>query len=108
MRLTPELSSAWSPIIFTRSTIGIGIAQTYVSSHPAKGLFLISPPKDFEFLFEPKFPIGILEVQSQSQSRDGPGEPEYDERWVTRMVVKDVDNEEALMAVGRWLDDIGV
>ncbi|KAG5654755.1 hypothetical protein H0H81_003763 [Sphagnurus paluster] len=107
------------PVIFARS-LGCLIAQTYISSHPASALCLISPPPSNtslskskfptnlpEFNFEPKFPLSFmaaakeLEVlRAQHRLGDDPG--------VDMLSVPDVESPEALAAVEKWLDELGI
>ncbi|KAF8078457.1 hypothetical protein FPV67DRAFT_1465345 [Lyophyllum atratum] len=107
------------PIIFARSLACL-IAQTYISSQPASGLFLISPPASNvsvpksrlpttlpDYDFEPKFPIGIMAkaeemkvLQAQHRLGRDPG--------VDLISVTDVEGSEALAAIEKWLDEQGV
>jgi hypothetical protein len=121
----PELSSDISlagipfpPVIFARSSASL-IAQTYVSSNPASGLFLISPPSSNlvlkgllptplrEFDFEPKFPIAIMASRQEmdllkEESRLG-RDPEID-----KIEVENVEGHEAFLAIRHWLDELGI
>ncbi|KAG5726114.1 hypothetical protein E4T56_gene1294 [Termitomyces sp. T112] len=107
------------PIIFARS-LSCLIAQTYVSSHPASGLFLISPPlsnasvseailpsKLPEFNFEAKFPIAMMApdkemqlLRAQHRFGNDPG--------VDMMPVADLESSHALATIEEWLDLVGV
>ena len=106
------------PIIFARS-LSCLIAQTYISSHPASGLFLISPPlsnasvsealpsKLPEFNFESKFPIAIMATEKEMKlirdhHRFG-NDPEVD-----TISVADLESVYALAAIEEWLDLVGV
>ncbi|GBE83976.1 hypothetical protein SCP_0510350 [Sparassis crispa] len=109
------------PVIFARS-FGSLIAQTYISSYPASGLLLISPPVSNEavpsallpsslreFDFEPKFPCGILYAQGEMKRL------EHNRLWrdpnVDRLMVKDtgaIDGREGQAKIEQWLDEIGV
>ncbi|GLB36306.1 hypothetical protein LshimejAT787_0305940 [Lyophyllum shimeji] len=107
------------PIIFARSLACL-IAQTYISSHPASGLFMISPPVSNssvsklqlptdlpEFDFEPEFPVAIMATAQEMEllrarhrlGRD-PG--------VDLITVPDVEGPQALAAIEKWLDELGV
>ncbi|KAF8898571.1 hypothetical protein BD779DRAFT_1484601 [Infundibulicybe gibba] len=112
-------SIPFPPIIFAHSSACI-IAQTYISSNPATGLFMISPPisntslpetqlptRLKEFDYEPKFPIAIMATAAemnviQNQSRLGK-EPDVD-----KIVVTDIEGRQALQEVENWLDGLGV
>jgi len=107
------------PVVFARSSAAL-IAQAYISSNPASGLLLISPPwsntslsKDLlptalkEFDFEPKFPIGIMGtpkevevLQQKSRLGQDPG--------VDMIQVDDIDSQEAFVRMELWLDDWGI
>ncbi|KAG6901901.1 hypothetical protein C0995_006739 [Termitomyces sp. Mi166 len=107
------------PIIFARS-LSCLIAQTYISSHPASGLFLMSPPlsnasvsKDLlpsklpEFDFEAKFPIAVMATEREmglfrAQHRFG------NDPGVDMMTVPDLQGIHALAAIEEWLDLVGV
>ncbi|KAI0941870.1 hypothetical protein AcW1_009766 [Taiwanofungus camphoratus] len=112
------------PVIIARAS-GALIAQTYISSHPASGLLLVSPPpsnkavSDFspsllptplaEFDFEPKFPCAIVCAEREKEWlkenrlwKDG---------GVDKLIVKDkseIGGQEVFVRIGQWLDDIGV
>ncbi|KZT07015.1 uncharacterized protein LAESUDRAFT_652041 [Laetiporus sulphureus 93-53] len=117
------------PIILARES-GALIAQTYISSHPASGLLLISPPSSNaalssptpttttspllpgplrEFDFEPKFPCAILcseeEIPEMEKNRlwQDPG--------VDKLIVRDregMDGQDGFVKIEQWLDEIGV
>jgi len=106
------------PVIFARSSASL-IAQTYISSNPASGLFLISPPSSNlvskgllptplpEFNFEPKFPIAVMASRQEmdllkEESRLG-GDPEVD-----KIEVENVEGHEAFVAIEHWLDELGI
>ncbi|RDB29630.1 hypothetical protein Hypma_015359 [Hypsizygus marmoreus] len=107
------------PVVFARSAACL-IAQTYISSNPASGLFLMSPPisnaslpKELlptdlaEFDFEPKFPVGIMGTPKEMEAlrvhhRLG------DDPNVDKMDVVNLDGSEALNEIERWLDDVGI
>lgn len=67
------------PVIFARASACL-IAQTYISSNPASGMVLISPPisnKDLEtaelptpleeFNYEPNFPIAVIATPKHAE-----------------------------------------
>lgn len=108
------------PVIFARGSASL-VAQTYISSNPASGLFLISPPVSNaepdvkaslptplkEFDFEPKFPIAIMAkpkemqaIKAKSRLGQDPG--------VDRIEVDDVEGQKAFVAIDQWLDELGV
>lgn len=107
------------PIIFARS-LSCLIAQTYISSHPASGLFLISPPisnasvskallpsKLPEFNFEAKFPIAVMETERKmrlfrAQHRFG------NDPGIDMVLVPDLEDIHVLKAIEEWLDLVGV
>jgi hypothetical protein len=104
-------------VIFARSSASL-IAQTYISSNPASGLFLISPPPSNsvskiilptplkEYDFEPKFPMAVMasrqEMELYKESRLGrdPG--------VDKIEVENVEGQEAFVAIEQWLDELGI
>jgi len=105
-------------VIFARSSACL-IAQTYISSNPASGLCLISPPpsnfasKAFlptplqEFDFEPKFPIAIMASQQEmslfkKESRLG------GDFGVDKIEIENTESQEAFVAIEQWLDELGI
>ncbi len=114
------LAIPFAPVIVARAG-GTLIAQTYISSHPASALLLISPPPSNtaasqllptplpEFNFEPKFPCAIMCTESEHATL------EKDNRlWpdpnVDKMVVRDdaaFAEQEGLVKVEQWLDELG-
>ncbi|KAF9015317.1 hypothetical protein BDQ17DRAFT_1340843 [Cyathus striatus] len=107
------------PVIFARSAGGL-IAQQYVSSHPASGLILISPPisnaaltgdllpSDLaEFDFEPKFPIAIVATTEEMKSLQQRNRLCQDAN-VDRIVVESLDAHEILPKAEEWLDFKGI
>ena len=118
----------FAPVIFARGP-GAIIAQTYISSHPASGLLLISPPVSNdnlrstseaqghtllptalpEFNFEPKFPCAILCTQQESSELSNGRLWEDDN--VDKLVTRDehtIDGQEGFVKVEQWLDEVGV
>ena len=106
------------PVIFARGFASL-IAQFYISSNPASGLFLISPPSSNsaskgllptplkEFDFEPKFPISIMATRKdmdvlRTESRLG------GDLGVDKIEVENLEGQEALMAIENWLDELGI
>ena len=94
------------PVIIARSSASL-IAQTYISSHPASGLILISPPPSNlsdslqnllpdlpEFDFEPRFPIALVCTTQESEILRA-------ENWLAKdpsvdiITVDNVDSQEA-------------
>jgi len=125
-------SIPFPPVIVARGS-GALIAQTYISSHPASGLLLISPPSSNavlctppvssttdhpvvllptplrEFDFEPKFPCAILcgeeEIAIMSKNRL------WMDKGVQKLLVRDqavLDGQEGFAKIEQWLDEIGV
>lgn len=114
------------PVILARAS-GCLVAQTYISSNPATGLVLISPPgnnaelegvrgrdglpilptKIPEFDFEPYFPIAIMatprHMRMLEQSNRLVREPETD-----KFIVEDLEGQQALNKVESWLDKLGI
>lgn len=118
----------FAPVIFARGP-GALIAQTYISSHPASGLLLISPPvsndqlRDSskaqgqtllpttlpEFDFEPKFPCAILCTQQETTALA------ENRLWkddnVDKLVTRDeqaIDGQQGFVKIEQWLDEVGV
>ncbi|ESK98356.1 hypothetical protein Moror_106 [Moniliophthora roreri MCA 2997] len=107
----------FAPVIIARGPTCL-IAQQYISSHPATGLILISPPPSNtdvdilptplpEFDFEPKFPIAIFATPQELDAlkvknrlvRDG---------GVDVVAVGDTMGQDAFAKIEKWLDEIGV
>lgn len=122
---TSQLSSGirlaaipFPPVIFARSSACL-IAQTYISSNTASGLFLISPPpsnsasKAFlptplqEFDFEPKFPIAIMASQ-QEMSVFKKGSRLGRDLGVDRIEIENAEGQKAFVAIEQWLDELGI
>jgi len=110
-------------VIFARSSAAL-IAQHYISSNPASGLVLISPPTSNasvssdaeaafdlkslkEFDFEPRFPIVIIESRDKQDAQDKENRLVRDE-GVEMIVVADVDSQDALVKIEQWLDENGI
>lgn len=118
----------FAPVIFARGP-GALIAQTYISSHPASGLLLVSPPvsndklrSSFEsqgqtllpttlpeFDFEPKFPCAIL--CTQQEAVDLAGNRLWKDDNVDKLLTQDeqaMDGQEGFVKIEQWLDEVGV
>lgn len=108
------------PVIFARSSACL-IAETYISSHPASGMALISPPDTnaalqelgrlptelSEFDYEPNFPIAVIatpdnleHLQQHNRLSQHPS--------VDKLAVMDLEGQEALTKIELWLDEIGI
>ncbi|KAG1826122.1 uncharacterized protein BJ212DRAFT_1260035 [Suillus subaureus] len=111
--------SAFPPVIFARGFASL-IAQTYVSSHPAQGLFLISPPLSNaslfpsvlptplgEFDYELEFPVAVMARptemdQLRKYSRLGQNE-------LVDLIERDnLEGHDAFMRIEQWLDELGI
>ncbi|KAK7058818.1 hypothetical protein VNI00_001442 [Paramarasmius palmivorus] len=107
----------FAPVIIARGPSCL-ITQQYISSHPATGLILISPPPSNddvdilstplpEFNFEPKFPIAVFATPQEMEAlkvknrlvRDG---------GVDVFTVGDTEGQETFVKIEEWLDEIGV
>lgn len=112
-------SIPFAPVIFARSA-GALIAQTYISSNPASGLFLISPPSSneavsqtllptplTEFDYEPKFPLAIMGTSKEMETFKRESRLGKDE-GVDIITVNDLEGQEAFVKMEQWLDDMGV
>ncbi|EPQ50741.1 hypothetical protein GLOTRDRAFT_49968 [Gloeophyllum trabeum ATCC 11539] len=109
----------FAPVLVSRSS-GTLIAQTYISSNPARGLIMISPPPNNnsvsksllptpleEFNYEPKFPIAVLGAKEDLQrwrhdSRLG----QYG--MVDIFEVDDTEGQDSLSKMEVWMDEIGI
>ncbi|KDQ12111.1 hypothetical protein BOTBODRAFT_113350 [Botryobasidium botryosum FD-172 SS1] len=110
----------FAPLLIARSAAGALIAQTYISSHPASGLILLSPPTSNassstksllpahlkEFDYEPRFPLLIVDTPAAEQAQQA------DNRLVQEgadlKIVGDLDGQECFTAMEKWMDEIGV
>jgi hypothetical protein len=114
------------PVIFARAS-GCLIGQTFVSSNPATGLVLISPPGNnaelkcimgqdnlpilptqlSEFDFEPHFPIAVIARPGQMRTLEEFNRlvraPEVD-----KLTVDDLEGQQALDVIHTWLDQLGI
>lgn len=111
--------SPFPPVIFARG-FASPIAQTYISSHAAQGLFLISPPLSNaslfpsllptplrEFDYELKFPIAVMARpvemdQLRKDSRLGQNE------FVDLIECDSLECRDAFMRIEQWLDELGI
>ncbi|TBU23874.1 hypothetical protein BD311DRAFT_672966 [Dichomitus squalens] len=119
-----SLEIPFAPVIIARDG-GTLIAQTYVSSHPASALLLISPPSSNKafaaanrrmlptplraFDFEVSFPVGVMvtkrklpALEKESRLWKDPG--------VDKIVVKGeaaVTEQEGLVKIEEWLHELG-
>ncbi|KAK7465711.1 hypothetical protein VKT23_005682 [Stygiomarasmius scandens] len=107
------------PVIIARGVACL-ITQTYISSHPASGLVLISPPPCNtmiprnllptplpEFDFEPKFPICVVATEEDMQILQRHNRLVKDQA-ADVIIVKNVDGQEAFTKIEQWLDEIGI
>jgi hypothetical protein len=108
---------SFPPVIFARSSACL-ISQTYISSNPASGLFLISPPPSNsaslghlptplkEFDFEPKFPMAIMaslqELDMLKESRLGR------DSGIDQIEMENKEGHEAFTAIEQWLHELGI
>lgn len=125
-RLSEELKSnlrlsgsPFPPVIFARGFASL-IAQTYISSHPAQGLFLISPPLSNaslfpnvlptplgEFDYEPKFPVAVMARPAdmdllRKYSRLGQDD------LVDLIQCDNLEGRDAFTRIEQWLDELGI
>ncbi|KAI8972870.1 hypothetical protein BD414DRAFT_517841 [Trametes punicea] len=116
------LAIPFAPVIVSRAG-GTLIAQTYISSHPATGLLLVSPPPSNasvppsllptplpEFNFEAKFPCAIMCTENE-KDRLARENRLWDDPGVDKVVVKDekaIVGQEGVVRIEQWLDEIGV
>ncbi|TFK52772.1 hypothetical protein OE88DRAFT_1711671 [Heliocybe sulcata] len=109
----------FAPVIVSRST-GSLIAQTYISSNPARGLIMINPPANNdsvpemllptpleEFNYEPKFPIAVLGRKAELDAWRKGSRLGQDDR-VDIFEVGDTEGQDALYRMEVWMDEIGV
>ncbi|KAJ2918991.1 hypothetical protein MD484_g1390, partial [Candolleomyces efflorescens] len=123
LRSTVTLSmTPFAPVFIARSTACL-VTQKYISSYPASGIVLISPPTSNEdaevggklpgplqeFIYEPKFPIAILdtpdrlkELKEKNRMCREPGS------FVDVVPVERLEGQPLFAAVDKWLDELGV
>ncbi|EAU92875.2 hypothetical protein CC1G_03662 [Coprinopsis cinerea okayama7 len=109
------------PVIIARSASCL-ISQKYISSYPATGLVLISPPKDDddlektgfptpmnEFIYEPKFPIAVMDTPERvAQLKKDHRLCKDPHPFVDIVAVTELEGQPLLQAVDLWLDELGV
>ncbi|KAI0659916.1 hypothetical protein C8Q70DRAFT_982550 [Cubamyces menziesii] len=116
------LAIPFAPVIISRAGATL-IAQTYISSHPATGLLLISPPPSNasvpqsllptpleEFIFEARFPCAILCAEAE-QSRLAAESRLWKDPGVDKIVVQDEDavvGQQGVVQIEQWLDELGI
>ncbi|PFH54624.1 hypothetical protein AMATHDRAFT_72402 [Amanita thiersii Skay4041] len=109
----------FAPVIVARSAACI-IAQTYISSNPATGLCLISPPVSNrviintflktsleEFNFEPRFPVTVLATSTTMRDLKRHNRLCQDP-YVKAKELNSLEDEEILVNLEYWLDDLGI
>ena len=107
------------PVVFSRASACL-IAQTYISSHPASGMVLISPPASnedldtaklptplVEFNYEPKFPIAVIATPRHAQ-RLRESNRICQSGDVDIITVQDLDDGQVFVEVKNWLDKLGI
>ncbi|KAF8912821.1 hypothetical protein CPB84DRAFT_1759588 [Gymnopilus junonius] len=112
-------SIPFPPVIFSREATCL-IAQTYISSNPASGLVLISPPINnaeligtklptnlAEFDYEPKFPIAVIDTPERvadllKRNRI------CQSGMVDVIPVDQLNEEETFSQIVQWLDKLGI
>ena len=118
LRFGTVAPSPFPPIIFSRSH-GALITQTYISSHPASGLVLMSPPPSNasaegsllptpleEFDYEVKFPVAVVGTKGELERIKTVGRLGSDA--VDIIEVESLDGQEAFVKIDTLLDDWGV
>ncbi|KAI9062065.1 hypothetical protein FKP32DRAFT_1612745 [Trametes sanguinea] len=116
------LAIPFAPVIVSRAA-GALIAQTYISSHPATGLLLVSPPPTnasvpqsllptplTEFNFEPRFPCAIMCTEQERPMLEKEHRL-WRDAGVDRIVVKDeraLVGQEGVVKIEQWLDELGI
>lgn len=116
------LAIPFAPVIVSRAA-GTLIAQTYISSHPATALLLISPPPSNtavsqallptplpEFNFEAKFPCAIMYTEQEAERLacehrlwEDPGADKISVKSEQALV-----GQEGIVKIEQWLDDLGI
>ncbi|THH16153.1 hypothetical protein EW146_g4442 [Bondarzewia mesenterica] len=118
LRFATAMPSPFPPVIFSRSN-GALIAQTYISSHPASGLILISPPPSNlsvakallptpleEFNYEVKFPVAIVGTKEEVERVTEGGRLGTEDIDVLEVV--SVDGQDAFTKMEELLDEWGI
>ncbi|KAA1479099.1 hypothetical protein DENSPDRAFT_788780 [Dentipellis sp. KUC8613] len=119
LRFATMSASPFPPVIISRSA-GALITQTYISSNPATGLVLISPPPANtavdsallptpldEFDYEPRFPVALVDVREQLKMLAETSRLGRDE-GVDKLAVGTLSVQDIYAKIALWLDDIGV
>lgn len=111
----------FAPVFISRSAACL-VTQKYISSYPASGLVLISPPTSNadlvgtklpseleEFIYEPKFPIAIIDTPERIEELKAKNrlckEPNP---FVDIIAVEKLEGQPLFSAVEKWLDELGV
>ncbi|KAF8844067.1 hypothetical protein BDN67DRAFT_1000573 [Paxillus ammoniavirescens] len=107
------------PVIFASGFASL-IAQTYISSNPAQGLFLISPPPSnaslypdilptplAEFTYEPQFPLAVM-AQPEDMATLRTQSRFSQSVWVDLIEAEDLEGKQALEKIEQWLDELGI
>jgi len=111
----------FAPVFIARS-LGCLVTQKYISSYPASGLVLISPPVSNaevddskvpnqldEFKYEPKFPIAIVDTPERVEEHKAQNRLCKDgSPYVDVIAVDKLEGQPLLRAVDNWLDELGV
>lgn len=116
------LAIPFAPVIVSRAG-GTLIAQTYISSHPATGLLLISPPSSNvtappsllptplpEFDFEARFPCAVMCTEAET-AQLAKGNRLWQDPAVDKIVVQDeaaIVGQDGVVKIEQWLDDLGI
>lgn len=122
-----ELSSAirlstipFPPIIVARGSACL-IAQTYISSNPASGMILISPPTSnaemlessrlpsplAEFDYEPNFPIAVVGSEDETEKLAVAHRICRSEN-VDIITIQGLDENKMFVEIEKWLDKLGI
>lgn len=122
LRSTVQYSmTPFAPVFISQSTACL-VTQKYISSYPASGLILISPPtsnadlvedklptKVDEFIYEPKFPIAIIDTADRIEKLKATNRLCKDPSpFVDIIPVESTDGQPLFSAVDKWLDELGV
>lgn len=113
------LGYSFPPVVFASGFASL-IAQAYISSHPAQGLFLVSPPLSnaslypgslptplSEFNYELQFPVAVMATPdymatARTSSRFTRS------TWVDLIEVENLQSMQAIKEVERWVDELGI
>lgn len=112
-----EAQTTFPPVIFARQCAGL-ISQTYISSHPATAMILLSPPPSNadvsilksplpEFNFEPLFPIALVAETADMQALKERSRLARDP-GVDTFTVSSLESESTAVKLSSWLDELGV